>query len=74
MSEWIMREEKDMDGVVYYIKTGEVIRCKECKYSCLSYCGECKYCEKWDEKYDDSTKLYLDGDFYCAFAERKDNG
>lgn len=32
MAEWIMKEETDMDGVGCYIKTGKVVRCKDCKY------------------------------------------
>lgn len=43
----------------------EIIRCKDCKYSHMTYNGECKYCDIWfpDEK------MYLDGDYFCADAE-----
>lgn len=49
-----------------------VIRCKDCKHASLTYDSRAKYCRYWDERYDDSTKLYLDSDFYCAAAERKE--
>lgn len=52
----------------------EVVRCKGCKSASLTYDGECKYCQRWKEKYDgESVSLYLDGDFYCAFGERKED-
>ncbi len=52
----------------------EVVRCKDCKYASLTYDGECKYCQRWKEKYDgESVSLYLDGDFYCAFGERRED-
>ena len=52
----------------------EVVRCKDCQYASLTYDGECKYCQRWKEKYDgESVSLYLDGDFYCAFGERRED-
>lgn len=44
-----------------------VVRCKDCKYAHLTYDDEAKYCDQWET--DDA--LYLDGDFYCAFGEKK---
>lgn len=32
MSEYIMECKTDFDGVDCYIKTGEVVRCGDCKY------------------------------------------
>lgn len=46
----------------------EVVRCKDCKYTHMTYGGECKYCDMWKE---DGEALYLDGDFFCAYGERK---
>lgn len=45
-----------------------VVRCKDCKYSHMTYDGRCKYCDKWEE---DGEALYLEGDFYCAYGKRK---
>ena len=45
----------------------EVVSCKDCKYAHMTTRGLCKYCDQWD--YDES--LYLDGDFFCGFCERK---
>lgn len=47
-----------------------VIRCSDCKHAMMTYSGECKYCKMWMQDGIDDA-LYLDGDFYCAFAERK---
>lgn len=49
----------------------EVVRCKDCKYSHMTYDGCCKYC---DELEWDGEALYLEGDFYCAFGERREDG
>ena len=47
----------------------EVVRCKDCKYAHMTMDGECKYCDIWfpDEK------EYMDGDYYCASGERRDD-
>lgn len=45
-----------------------VVRCKECKFAHMTYGGECKYCDVWESE----DSLYLDGDFFCAFGERKE--
>ena len=47
----------------------KIVRCKDCKYSHLTYKDEVKYCDKWDEIYNSSEQLYLDLDFYCGFGE-----
>ena len=46
-----------------------VVRCKDCKFAHMTYGGECKYCDVWESE----ESLYLDGDFFCAFGERKDD-
>ena len=48
----------------------EVVRCKDCKYARLTNDGSCKYCDIW---FPDEAE-YMDGDYYCASAERKSNG
>lgn len=52
----------------------EVVRCKDCKYAHMTYGGECKSCDMWKDDDDFTMTLYLDGDFYCAFAERREDG
>ena len=46
-----------------------VVRCKDCKYSHITYVGECKYCDYWQEESRDA--LYLPKDFYCAGGEKE---
>ena len=46
----------------------QVVRCKDCKYAHMTYDGDCKYCDVW---FPDEAE-YLDGDYYCASAERKE--
>ena len=45
----------------------EIIRCKECKFAHMTTGGECKYCDIW---FPDESE-YLDGDYFCASAERR---
>lgn len=47
----------------------DIIRCKDCKYARLTNDGSCKYCDIW---FPDEAE-YMDGDYYCASAERKSN-
>ena len=46
----------------------EIIHCKECKFAHMTTGGECKYCDVW---FPDESE-YLDGDYYCASAERRE--
>lgn len=48
----------------------EVVRCKDCIHASMTSDGTCKYCAVW---YQDEA-LYLDGDYYCADGERKNDG
>ena len=45
----------------------EIIRCKDCKYSHMTYDGDCKYCDIW---FPDEPE-YMPGDYYCGSAERR---
>jgi hypothetical protein len=46
----------------------EVVRCKDCIYSFMTYDGKhAKYCDMFDS--DDG--VYFDADHYCAYGERR---
>lgn len=52
-----------------------IIRCKDCKYAVMTVRGEVKYCKLWQGSEDGSygsDPLYLEGDFFCAYAEGKE--
>lgn len=55
------------------LKAEEVVRRKDCRFSHMTYGGECKSCDMWKDDDDFTMTLYLDGDFYCAFAERRED-
>ena len=60
-----------LDCIEYEIEDApsiEIVRCKECKYAHMTYGGECKYCDKWSLE----DSLYLDGDFFCSYGERRE--
>lgn len=65
---------EDMQDVIYALRdyptvdATKVVRCKDCKYSHMTFDGECKYCDIWfpDEK------TYMDGNYFCASAERRE--
>lgn len=49
----------------------EIIRCKDCIYARMTINGDsAKYCLAWQDELMDS--LYLPADFYCAYAEMKE--
>lgn len=49
----------------------DIVTCKDCKFSTMSVDGFCKYCKRLADDFDVTHALYLDGDFFCACAERK---
>lgn len=49
----------------------EIIMCKECRFAHLTHDGDCKYCDKWTDEFGIPEELYLDGDFFCGYAERR---
>lgn len=51
-----------------------VVRCKDCRFSHMTYGGDCKSCDKWVDDDDFHLTLYLDGNFYCAWGERREDG
>ena len=51
----------------------EIIRCKDCKYAKMTISGDsAKYCLAWQGEDALMDSLYLPADFYCGFAERKE--
>ena len=44
----------------------EIVKCKDCTYAHLTADGLCKYCDKIE------GEQYFDGDFFCAYGEKKD--
>lgn len=64
--------KSDVKTSVYHwlVVQEPVVRCSECKYAHMTYDGECKYCDFWQE--DGGDALYLDKGFYCAAGERRD--
>lgn len=62
-------EEGDYNppNYIWVDNTGELIRCKDCKYSVEEYNdGEC-YCD-----YNRELRYIKDWDHYCGWAERKE--
>ncbi len=59
--EWLKYEVENLQPAE------EIICCKDCKHSTITALGACKYCDVWFP--DEAT--YVDGDFFCASAERR---
>lgn len=53
-------------------KQSEIVRCKDCRFAHMTYDGLCKQCDNATDDDDFMLTLYLPGDFYCAFGERKE--
>ena len=53
------------------LPTVEIVYCKECRYSYMTYDGLCKYCEWEKDDEDNFIELYYSGDHFCDFGERK---
>lgn len=62
------------DSIEAFAELKNIIHCKDCKYSHMTYGGECKYCDKISAADDDGEygeAMYVPGDFYCRFGERR---
>ena len=74
LKEMIIRYETD-GQIVKGMDAGELVRCKDCKFATITNGvygrePEVKYCDIWfPEKAE-----YMPISYYCASAERKDNG
>lgn len=49
----------------------EIIPCKECKNSHMTYDGKCKYCDLEKDDDDNFIECYFDGDHFCSYGERR---
>lgn len=78
IDKYIIKQNDDTEynppSYIWTDNTGEIVRCRDCKYAHLTYDGECKYCDKWTDKFGIPEELYLDGDFYCGYAKRREDG
>lgn len=61
MSEYIMQCTTNMDGVDCYVRTGVLIRCKDCKYMQEDKIFHQCWCNGREVKYD----------HFCGYAERR---
>jgi len=54
----------------------KIIRCRDCRFSTITVFGECKYCEKFwlpdIDGYGADPQVYLPGDFFCGWGEKRD--
>lgn len=70
MSEYIAEVVQNQYGEATILKE-KLTRCKDCIYARMTVNGDsAKYCLAWQDSLMDS--LYLPADFYCGFAERKE--
>lgn len=68
MSEYIYEETTDSDGVICYIKRGEIVRCKDCKHheEVLNNNDGKVLC--WVNDID----VIVDRNGYCNYGEREE--
>lgn len=64
--EYIYKIVKDMDGVDCYIKTGQIVRCKDCKHrDPEDKMCDCGHFIRW--------QLPRQDDWFCADGERRED-
>lgn len=77
MKEYIVRYETEQIENSEFFYGGkvecELVRCKDCIYARMTINGDSvKYCLAWQDGDTLMDSLYLPTDFYCGFAERKE--
>lgn len=65
------------DGHEGHWLTGEeIVRCRDCQHATMTVHDEAKYCAKWvlpdEDGYGADPQVYLPGDFFCAWGERRE--
>ena len=50
----------------------EIVTCRDCKNSHMTYDGKCKYCDLILDDDDNYIECYFDGDHFCGFGERRE--
>ena len=72
MSEYVYATDEH-EG--HWLTGEEIVRCRDCRHATITVNGKCKYCEMfWSpdtDGYGADSQLYLPGEFFCAFGERK---
>lgn len=49
----------------------DIVTCYMCKYSHMTYDGQCKYCDNITDDDGNVIEVYFDADHYCADGERE---
>ena len=69
--EVICREKVYENWQKGYELVGEIVRCRDCKHSHMTSDGYCRHCDKLDAE---GGAWYFEGDFFCAYGERREDG
>lgn len=64
MAEYIFEVTTDMDGVDCYIKRGEIVRCKDCRFHYHDEENDMWWCGFWN----DATST--EADWYCHWGDK----
>ena len=64
--EIIHKEIKDADGVTCYIKTGEIVRCNDCKRQDADNVFRSMWCHE--------MRTFVKPEEFCSRGKRKENG
>lgn len=49
----------------------DIVTCYMCKYSHMTYDGQCKYCDNITDDDGNVVEVYFDADHYCSDGERE---
>ena len=49
----------------------EIVTCYMCKYSHMTYDGQCKYCDQITDDDGNVIEVYFDGSHFCSDGERE---
>ena len=60
-----------MTRVMDFCPLIDIVTCKDCKNSHMTYGGQCKYCDLMLDDDDNYIECYFDGDHFCGFGERR---
>lgn len=54
-------------------KEPDIIRCRDCKHAHITTDSKfCKYCDQFKDDNGELIEMYFNNDFFCGYAERKE--
>lgn len=72
-TEWYNNADRDeiAERLIMDAPSIDIVTCYMCKYSHITYDGQCKYCDNITDDDGNVIEVYFDADHFCSDGERE---